>query len=133
MPPFSVGPAGFASAPVAPAVKAPQAAQAAPDTAGSSAAVAANTHPQVQAPQPLQIDPVAMKQQLQNIAEMLHQQLQRSQSNLGFTVDESAHVFVITVRNLETNEIIRQIPGEEVLKVAHNIESLKGILYHKLI
>ena len=113
MPPFSVGPAGFASASVAPAVKAPQAA---PDTAGSAAAVAANTHPQVQAPQPLQIDPVAMKQQLQNIAEMLHQQLQRSQSNLGFTVDESAHVFVITVRNLETNEIIRQIPGEEVLK-----------------
>ena len=132
MPPFSVGPAGFASAPVAPAVKAPQAA---PDTAGSSAAVSANTHPhpQVQAPQPLQIDPVAMKQQLQNIAEMLHQQLQRSQSNLGFTVDESAHVFVITVRNLETNEVIRKIPGDEVLKVAHNIESLKGILYHKLI
>ena len=130
MPPFSVGPAGFASAPAAPAVKAPQAA---PDAAGSAAAVAASTHPQVQAPQPLQIDPVAMKQQLQNIAGMLHQQLQRSQSNLGFTVDESAHVFVITVRNLETNEIIRQIPGEEVLKVAHNIESLKGILYHKLI
>lgn len=107
-------------------------AKAAPESATAVAVAAAQVHPAVQAPQPLQIDPVAMKQQLQNIAEMLHQQLQRSQSNLGFAVDKAANVFVITVRNLETNEVIRQIPGDDVLKVAHNIESLKGILYNKV-
>jgi len=33
------------------------------------------------------------------------------------------------VTSKQTGEVIRQIPGEAVLRVANSIESLKGILF----
>jgi uncharacterized FlaG/YvyC family protein len=38
---------------------------------------------------------------------------------------------VITVRNLETGNVVRQIPGEDVLRMAHNLDKLKGILFNE--
>jgi flagellar protein FlaG len=35
---------------------------------------------------------------------------------------------VVTVRSAETGEVIRQIPNEVVVRVAHNIERVKGLL-----
>jgi len=37
----------------------------------------------------------------------------------------------VTVRNKENGEVVRQIPGDEVLAVAHNIERLKGIIFSR--
>jgi uncharacterized FlaG/YvyC family protein len=36
---------------------------------------------------------------------------------------------VVTVRRIDTGEVIRQIPSEAVVKAAHTIETLKGLLY----
>jgi len=36
---------------------------------------------------------------------------------------------VVTVRSAETGEVVRQIPNETVVKVAHNIEKMKGLLF----
>jgi len=38
---------------------------------------------------------------------------------------------VITVRNTNTGEVVRQIPTEEVIRVAHRMDALKGILFNK--
>jgi flagellar protein FlaG len=48
-------------------------------------------------------------------------------------MDEVADRMVITVRKTETGEVIRQIPDEALLRVAHNIEELKGLLHNKTI
>jgi flagellar protein FlaG len=48
---------------------------------------------------------------------------------LQFTVDEITNRVVLTVSDKESGEIIRQIPSSQVLKAAHNIEQLKGILF----
>jgi len=40
---------------------------------------------------------------------------------------------VIRVRNLSTGEEVRQIPTEDVLRMAHKIDDLKGILYNKAV
>jgi uncharacterized FlaG/YvyC family protein len=37
------------------------------------------------------------------------------------------------VRKEDTGEVIRQIPSPEVLKVAHSIDALKGLLMNKQI
>jgi flagellar protein FlaG len=40
---------------------------------------------------------------------------------LEFKVDEESGRTIITVRNKETGEIVRQIPAEEVLAMAHAV------------
>ena len=40
---------------------------------------------------------------------------------------------VVVVRKEDTGEVIRQIPNPEVLKVAHSIDALKGLLMNKQI
>lgn len=96
-------------------------------------AVSAQKAPVVKEPEKLRIDPVAMRKTLQEVAEMLNQQIGKYDSNLGFSVDKVANVHVVTVINKESGEVIRTIPGEAFLRIAHSIESLKGILYNQTI
>ena len=58
----------------------------------------------------------------------INSELEKLQSELGFSVDKVANDVVITVKRKESGEIVRQIPSETVLKLAHNFEKLKGIL-----
>jgi len=47
---------------------------------------------------------------------------------LAFAVDERLNREVITVTSTSTGEIVRQIPSESALKMAHAIEDAKGML-----
>jgi len=97
--------------------------------------VAANAKPQPPSEAakaaPFRVDPQQMRQELQDIAAELNRQVQRTGTALGFAVDEVAGRNVVTVRNKESGEVVRQIPGDEVLAVAHNIERLKGIIFSR--
>ena len=131
MPPADISPVSqAASALTAPAL-AP--ARAAAPQAARVAEPAATPAPAVQAPEKLHIDPEAMHRQLQDVAEMLNRQVQKYDSNLGFAVDKVANMHVVTVVNKESGEVIRKIPGDAALNIAHSIESLKGILYNRAI
>jgi len=81
----------------------------------------------------VQFDPAQMRQELQLALESLNEQAQRNQANLSFSRDEVANRNVVTVKNTQTGEVIRQIPNEVVLKVAHNIEQVKGMLHNEVI
>ncbi len=48
--------------------------------------------------------------------------------DLEFRVDEETARTIVTVRDGETGEIIRQIPSEEVLRLAENLEEARGLL-----
>jgi len=47
---------------------------------------------------------------------------------LGFRIDEAVGGPVVTVRSADTGEVVRQIPNEVVVRVAHNIDKIKGLL-----
>jgi flagellar protein FlaG len=56
----------------------------------------------------------------------------RSQNHqLQFRVDQGSGKMVVTVTDGETGEIIRQVPGEEALKMAQRIEDMTGLLDEK--
>ena len=57
----------------------------------------------------------------------INNELEKLQSELGFSVDKVANDVVITVKRKESGEVVRQIPSETVLKLAHNLEKLKGV------
>ena len=86
----------------------------------------------VQAPAPSRIDPVKMGRQLEEVVSMLNRQMEQTKRGLGFSIDRVANVNVVTVRDTNTGSIVRQIPTQNVLNIAHSIESLKGILYSEL-
>ncbi len=48
--------------------------------------------------------------------------------NLKFSIDEESNRTVVTVLNSETNEVIRQIPSEEILSLASNLEKETGVI-----
>lgn len=60
--------------------------------------------------------------------EEINEFVKLAQRHLEFTVDEDTGRTVITVRNAETEEIIRQIPPERALAIAKNLQEGQGLL-----
>ena len=87
--------------------------------------------PKVQAPKPVAIhfDAAEVRQTLQEAVSMLNQQVNANNRGLGFHVDEAVGGPVVTVRSADTGEVVRQIPNETAVNVAHNIERMKGLLF----
>ena len=50
---------------------------------------------------------------------------------LGFSRDPAVSGPVITVTDSQTGKVVRQIPFEVVVRVAHSIEKMKGLLFDK--
>lgn len=74
-----------------------------------------------------QQDPLENRRSLQEASEQLNQQMRRNSRDLSFSVDDVANKVVLTVKNKE-GEVVRQIPNEVVLRVAHNMDNVKGLM-----
>jgi flagellar protein FlaG len=103
----------------------------APIPASSNSGLQLPEPPKVQAPKPVAIhfDPVEVRQNLQEAVNMLNMQAKAGGRGLGFHIDEAVGGPVVTVRSTETGEVVRQIPNETVVNVAHNIDRMKGLLF----
>lgn len=99
-------------------------------TGAQAAAVPAVATPKVSTPKPvdLQFDEAKSRQNLQEAVKALNEQMAASKTGLGFSVDKSLNAPVVTVRNTATGEVVRQIPTETVVRLAHSIDDMKGLL-----
>ena len=61
----------------------------------------------------------------------INQVFKSANTSLAFYVDKSSQRFVVEVKDTNTGESIIKFPGEAALKIAENIESLKGVLFDK--
>ena len=50
-------------------------------------------------------------------------------TSLDFSVDEASKRFVVQVTDTSTGEVIRKLPGDAVLRIAKQLESLKGVVF----
>lgn len=75
-------------------------------------------------------DPIEVQRQVQEAVQWLNQQVEKLGRNIGFSVDNVAGRNVVTVRDKTSGEVVRQFPDEAILRVAHSIETLKGVLYN---
>lgn len=89
----------------------------------------------VRAPAPLrpveskvQFDPEKLHENLKQAIEELNRHLADSGRTLGIRMDDVLNTPVVTVKNTKTGEVVRQIPSEAVIRVAHTFEQLKGLL-----
>ncbi|MDN4500883.1 flagellar protein FlaG [Alteromonadaceae bacterium BrNp21-10] len=66
--------------------------------------------------------------------------VQSQSRNLNFSIDEASKRSVVKVTDVETGDVIRQLPSDEVLKLAARIQDLQsdvgaavGVLFNKAV
>ena len=73
-----------------------------------------------------------LQERVQAAITTLNERMRSSQHSLSISVDKASKRFVVTVTDKVSGEVIRHIPGESALRVAHNLEALKGVLFDSL-
>jgi flagellar protein FlaG len=58
----------------------------------------------------------------------IQQFVQSMGRNLSFSVDEASGYHVVRVVNPNTGELVRQLPSEELLKIARDFQRLNNVL-----
>ena len=71
------------------------------------------------------------RKEIDNALAELKRLADNSGRSLGFSKDPAVSGPVITVTDNETGKVVRQIPVEVVVRVAHSIEKMKGLLFDK--
>lgn len=66
---------------------------------------------------------------LDDAIEALNEAVKKVPTSLHFSVDDASKRFVVQVTDTNTGEVIRKVPGDAILRIARQIESLKGILF----
>ena len=70
-----------------------------------------------------------IRERLTEISASLNEDMDIRSKNLSFSIDKDTDRMVVTVTDKESGKVIKKIPSEAVLKVAHSMTTLKGILY----
>ena len=73
---------------------------------------------------------VAKMEMVRNDLDQALQSLNNT-TNLNFSVDETSNRFVVRVTEPDSGNIIFEVPSEAILRVAKNIEVMKGIIFDK--
>ncbi len=51
-------------------------------------------------------------------------------TDLRFTVDKETGRTIVSVVDSKTKQVVRQIPSEEIMKIARNIDRMQGLLFN---
>jgi flagellar protein FlaG len=103
----------------APASAAPQGTSA---PTGKAPAVVPVPVPQQQA------QPAQVQKAVESFKRMIETQAPNS---LAFAVDSSTGKTIVRITDVQTGEMIRQIPSEEMLEIARSLDKLQGVLLNK--
>lgn len=94
-----------------------------------TAAIAKAAEPETSAAP--KVDFKALQKIVQDAIDSLNEQMRQSNRSLNFSMDTQVNRVIITVRNTNSGEVIRQIPDEAILRVAHNLEKIRGLLLNE--
>lgn len=72
----------------------------------------------------------ASRAQVQGAIDQINDAMQMVRRDLEFSVDDETGRAVVKVLESQSEEVIRQIPAEEILTIAENLEEMRGILFN---
>lgn len=64
-------------------------------------------------------------------AEQIQSFVQSMGRNLSFSVDSTTGYHIVRVTNPQTGEVVRQLPTEELIRIAQSFEQLNATLVHQ--
>jgi flagellar protein FlaG len=69
--------------------------------------------------------------QVEQVVQEVRQVVEPVARNLQFSVDQGSGRTVVKVVDAATDEVIRQIPSEELLAISRALDKLQGLLLHQ--
>ena len=72
-------------------------------------------------------------QDLQELTEDLNEHIRLFNTKVSFTVDDDTGQTVIHIRDTETDEVLREVPAEDMLKLAAKLSEVIGIIVDKMV
>jgi flagellar protein FlaG len=69
------------------------------------------------------------REQLSAAIDNLNRMMKESSRNLSFAMDEVVGGPVVVVKDASSGEVIRQLPNEVVVRMAHHLADFKGKLH----
>ncbi|MCC6658518.1 MAG: flagellar protein FlaG [Rhodocyclaceae bacterium] len=70
-------------------------------------------------------------EQLEVAVEAVQKAIEPVARDLQFSIDKETGKTIISVVDAATKEVIRQIPGEEILAIARAIDRMQGLLFNQ--
>jgi len=113
-------PQAAATSAARPDVALAQRAVSSPDPQSAPAQVAAPAQPEAR--------PEPSAEQVREAVASTNEVVRSVQSRLQFVADDASGQMVVRVMDSESNEVIRQIPSEEMLAISRAIERMQGLL-----
>jgi flagellar protein FlaG len=117
--------------------KAPQPAPARPEAVVVGAKAPSGSHPDAKAPAvasipkaEIKFDAEAARKNLEEAIQKLNEMMKDSGRTLSFSMDVKLGHPIVFVKNMANGDVVRQIPSEVVVRVAHGIEDFKGLLHN---
>jgi flagellar protein FlaG len=104
---------------------------AAPSSAGDVAEVKVHLAPIPKAE--IKIDLERESQDLRAAIGKLNDMMQANARSVSFAMDEKLGRPIVYIKNATTGEIVRQIPNEVIVQLAHSIDDFKGLLHNEKI
>ena len=71
----------------------------------------------------------SVTESIDDAVEVLNDALSRKNTSAQIRKDDQLNRFLITIKDKDSGEVVREIPAEALLKFARNLEELKGILF----
>ncbi|MBA4743478.1 MAG: flagellar protein FlaG [Azoarcus sp.] len=96
--------------------------------AANSAAEDGNTVTGLQAPRKPTSVQEASIQELSAALEEVQKTIRPVASELNFSLEEDTGRMLVKIVDMETDEVIRQIPSEELLRISKALDKLQGLL-----
>ena len=75
--------------------------------------------------------PHLSREDVENMLDSIYELTNMLQTKLNFSIHDNTNEIVVRVINRETEEIIRQIPPEELLEIHAGMKKMTGLLLHE--
>jgi flagellar protein FlaG len=103
-----------------------------PMSGAAPAAVDANAQALTPIPKPeIKFDTEQARKNLEEAIQKLNDMMKDSGRTLSFSMDVKLGRPIVFVKNMANGDVVRQIPSEVVVRVAHGIEDFKGLLHNE--
>ena len=71
----------------------------------------------------------SISESIDDAVEVLNEALSKRHTSAQIRRDDQLNRFLVTIKDKDSGEVVREIPAEALLKFARNLEELKGILF----
>lgn len=71
----------------------------------------------------------ALREQIEGLVDAVNEKLQSMpETSIQFLIDNDSGDVIVQIVDVKTDEVIRQIPPEEVLQISERLDELKGLI-----